>query len=127
MHVTGVEVVDYFTRASALFRTLDTYYALEKAGITPHTRKHYPLVDVQKALEKFSGGRVILRCAGGRGNRADVLHEAWYAYFVKGSLQTGEFVPAQDAGWKGDASNCAPWVRYLPKRKRGTIIEEDDL
>jgi ribonuclease T2 len=111
-HVPGVEVVDYFTRASALFRTLDTYYALEKAGIVPHNRRHYPLADVQAALQKYSGGKVVLRCTG----RRDVLHEAWYVYFIKGSLQTGEFVPAQDNGKEGDAGNCAPWVKYLPKR-----------
>lgn len=109
-------MVDYFTRAAALFRTLDTYRALEKAGIVPHARRHYPLADVQQALERFSGGKVVLRCNGG--GRRDVLHEAWYHYFIKGSLQTGQFVPAQDYGKEGDAGNCAPWVRYLPKRHR---------
>ncbi|KAK4448165.1 ribonuclease T2 [Podospora aff. communis PSN243] len=120
-HVPGIEVVDYFTRASALFRTLDTHRALEKAGIVPHSRRHYPLADVQAVLEKFSGGKVVLRCTG----RRDVLHEAWYHYFIKGSLQTGEFVPAQDYGNKGDAGNCAPWVRYPPKRRHDAEAEED--
>jgi len=119
-HVPGVEVVDYFTRASALFRTLDTYYALEKAGIVPHNRRHYPLADVQAALQKYSGGKVVLRCT----DRRDVLHEAWYVYFIKGSLQTGEFVPAQGNGEEGDAGNCAPWVKYLPKR---TLDAAEDL
>ena len=118
-HTPGVEVIDYFSRATALFRTLDTYYALERAGIVPHSRRHYPLVDIQRALERYSGGRVVLRC-GGRGT---ILHEAWYVYFVKGSLQTGDFVPAKDLGREGDAGNCAPWVKYLPKGRRG----EDDL
>lgn len=92
---------------------LDTYTALEAAGITPHRSRHYPLADVQAALERFSGGRVVLRCGG---RRRDTLHEAWYVYFVKGSLQTGEFVPAQDLGRRGDVGNCVPLVRYLPKR-----------
>ncbi|KAK3366116.1 ribonuclease T2-like protein [Lasiosphaeria ovina] len=118
LHTPGMEVVDYFTRASALFRMLDTYSALERAGIVPHSRRHYPLVDIQSALEKFSGGRVVLRCTG----RRDVLHEAWYVYFVKGSLQSGEFVPAQELGREGNAGNCAPWVKYLPKMPR-----EDEL
>ncbi|KAK4211035.1 putative ribonuclease T2 precursor [Rhypophila decipiens] len=122
-HAPGVEVIDYFTRATALFKTLDTYHALEKAGIVPHNRRHYPLVDIQSALETYSGGRVVLRCAGGRGS-GSILHEAWYVYFVKGSLQTGEFVPAKDLGREGDAGNCSPWVRYLPKRRTGSI---DDL
>ncbi|KAH8879577.1 ribonuclease T2 [Thozetella sp. PMI_491] len=111
-HQTGVEVVDYFTRATALFRTLDTYHALERAGIVPHSRQHYPLVDIVDALEKFSGGRVVLRCNG----RGRLLHEVWYVYHVKGSLQSGQFVPAQDLGKEGNAGNCAPWVRYMPKK-----------
>ncbi len=91
----------------------------------PHSRTHYPLADVQAALQRFSGGRVVLRCVG-RGGRNDVLHEAWYVYFIKGSLQTGQFVPAKELGKEGDAGNCAPWVRYLPKRHAG-MADEDDL
>ncbi|KAK3328025.1 ribonuclease T2-like protein [Cercophora scortea] len=123
-YTPGAEVVDYFTRASALFNTLDTYSALRKAGIVPQARKHYPLADVQKALEIYSGGRVVLRCTGGR--RRDVLHEAWYVYYVKGSLQTGEFVPAQHLGREEEAGNCAPWVRYLPKKGVAGEGEEED-
>ncbi|KAK3685384.1 ribonuclease T2-like protein [Podospora appendiculata] len=119
-YTPGAEVVDYFTRASALFNTLDTYSALRKAGIVPQARKHYPLADVQKALEIYSGGRVVLRCTG----RRDVLHEAWYVYYVKGSLQTGEFVPAQHLGREEEAGNCAPWVKYLPKK--GVAGEEEE-
>ncbi|KAK4169128.1 ribonuclease T2 [Cladorrhinum sp. PSN259] len=116
-HLPGMEVVDYFTRAAAMFRTLDTYHALEEFGIVPHPRKHYPLADVQKALEEYSGGKVVLRCGG----RGDVLHEAWYHYFVRGSLQTGEFIPAKYMGKNGDAGNCAPWIKYLPKRHKGEL------
>lgn len=108
----GREVVDYFSRAAGLFRTLDTYTALSLAGIEPSARTHYPLEDVRRILEQFSGGRVVLRCGG---RRRDELHEAWYVYFVQGSLQTGQFVPAQDYGKHGDANNCVPWVKYLPK------------
>lgn len=122
-YTPGLEVIDYFTRATALFRTLDTYHALENAGVVPHRRRHYPLVDIQSALEELSGGRVVLRCGGRRGS---ILHEAWYVYFVKGSLQTGQFVPARDLGREGDAGNCATWVRYLPKRKIGGE-DVDDL
>lgn len=111
----GREVVDYFARAAGLFRTLDTYTALRLGGIEPHARTRYPLADVRAALERFSGGRVVLRC-GGRGR--DELHEAWYVYFVQGSLQRGQFVPAQDYGEHLGADNCVPWVRYLPKRHK---------
>lgn len=121
-YASGIEVVDYFTRAAALFRTLDTYTALAQADIVPHPSRHYPLVDVRAALERFSGGKVVLRC-----NSRNVLHEAWYVYFVKGSLQTGEFVPAQQLGRERNADNCAPWVRYLPKRPRRDEVEGGEL
>lgn len=108
----GIEVVDYFTRAFQLFRTLDSFRALEAAGITPTHAKRYPLADIQAAVEKWSGGKVVLRCAGRGGI---YLHEAWYSFFVKGSLQSGEFVPASDYGEHGDAGNCADEVWYTPK------------
>ncbi|ROV88631.1 hypothetical protein VMCG_10317 [Cytospora schulzeri] len=111
----GQEVVDYFARATGLFKMLDTYTALSLMGIVPSQRTHYPLEDVRSILEQFSGGRVVLRCGG---RRRDELHEAWYVYFVQGSLQTGQFVPAQDLGAHGDANNCVPWVKYLPKNHR---------
>ncbi|KAK7744294.1 Ribonuclease T2 precursor (RNase T2) [Diatrype stigma] len=109
----GSEVVDFFMRAFGLFRMLDTYRALEHAGIEPDYRQTYPLSKIQSALEAFSGGRVILQCTGRHQN---VLHEAWYVYFVKGSLQSGDFIPAKDS-FHGDKGNCAAEVRYLPKRK----------
>ena len=111
-YAAGVEVVDYFTRAVSLFRLLDTYTVLQRAGIAPSPARRYPLADVVAALERFSGGRVVVRCSGAM---RDTLHEVWYVYFVQGSLQSGEMVPAQDLGDRGDAGNCFPWVRYLPK------------
>ncbi|KAI0598892.1 ribonuclease T2 family protein [Biscogniauxia sp. FL1348] len=110
----GMEVVDYFARAFALFRTLDTYRALQRAGIEPDAHAKYPLAKIQSALEDFSGSRVILKCGG---SRHDLLHEAWYVYFVQGSLQSGEFVPARDS-FHGDKGNCAKQVRYLPKKSK---------
>ncbi|KAK4100155.1 ribonuclease Trv [Parathielavia hyrcaniae] len=133
-HAPGLEVVDYFTRAAALFRTLDTYRALERAKIVPDARRRYPRGDVQRALERFGGGRVVLRCTttgsdddveedgdGATRGEGDVLHQVWYVYFVRGSLQTGQFVPAQELGARGDVGNCAAEVRYLPKTGRGEL------
>lgn len=110
-----MEVVDYFTRAFQLFRTLDTFTALSLAGIVPDGERTYELTDIRRTLEGYSGGRVILKCTG---SKRDVLHEAWYVYFVKGSLQSGAFVPAKNLGEKGDKGNCASTIRYLPKRCR---------
>jgi len=116
-----MEVVDYFTRATALFRTLDTYHALESAGIVPDSQKVYALTDIQNAVERYSGGRAVLRCT----DRGDVLHEAWYVYYVQGSLQSGQFVPAQELGKERDAGNCRPSVKYLPKKSKGTWTSGD--
>jgi len=118
---SGMEVVDYFTRATALFRTLDTYHALESAGIVPDSQKVYALTDIQNAVERYSGGRAVLRCT----DRGDVLHEAWYVYYVQGSLQSGQFVPAQELGKERDAGNCRPSVKYLPKKSKGTWTSGD--
>ncbi|ETS77123.1 hypothetical protein PFICI_10997 [Pestalotiopsis fici W106-1] len=114
-YTPGLEVVDYFTRAFGLFKMLDTYMALSQAGIEPDAHKTVSLAKIQKTLEEFSGGKVVLKCSG---RRHDVLHEAWYVYFVKGSLQGGDFVPARDS-FKGDQTDCAEHVRYLPKRSKG--------
>ncbi|KAH6652354.1 ribonuclease T2 family protein [Truncatella angustata] len=113
-YTPGLEVVDYFTRAFGLFKMLDTYLALSQAGIEPDYRKTFSLKKIQKTLEEFSGGKVVLKCTGRHHN---VLHEAWYVYFVQGSLQSGEFVPARDS-FKGDQTDCAAEVRYLPKRRK---------
>ncbi|KAI1822908.1 ribonuclease Trv [Xylaria intraflava] len=108
----GLEVVDYFVRAFSLFRRLDTYSALKRVGIEPDSSKTYALADIEAALEEYSGTRVVLKCS-----RHAVLHEAWYVFFVVGSLQSGEVIPARDS-FRGDHSNCPAHVRYLPKRSR---------
>ncbi|KAK9425377.1 putative Ribonuclease T2 family protein [Seiridium unicorne] len=113
-YTPGLEVVDYFTRAFGLFKMLDTYIALSQAGIEPDSHKTFSLAKIQKTLEDFSGGKVVLKCSG---RKHDVLHEAWYVYFVQGSLQSGEFVPARDS-FKGDQTDCAKEVRYLPKKNK---------
>lgn len=122
-YVPGVEVVDYFSRAAALFKTLDTYAALKTKDIVPSRATRYPLADVRAALEEHSGGKVVLRCTG----RGDVLHEAWYVFFVQGSLQGGDFVPAEKLAREGGAGNCKPWVRYLPKRPARSAEAELEL
>jgi ribonuclease T2 len=93
---------------------LDTYYALDQQGIVPSANETFALSKIQSTLEQFSGGKVILKCEGAG---HDVLHEAWYVYFVQGSLQSGQFVPAKDS-FKGDQGNCAENVRYLPKKAK---------
>ena len=52
------------------------------------------------------------------GCKSGVLNEIWYHYDVRGSLQTGEFVPADPDGTK---STCpATGIKYLPKGSGST-------
>jgi ribonuclease T2 len=106
-YTAGDEIVDFFTRAVELFKTLDSYKALAAAGITPSRSKTYTLEEVGDALKKVTGSEVTLGC---RGNRLD---QAWYSFNVKGSLQSGEFVATDPVG-KG--LRCPQrGIRYLPK------------
>jgi ribonuclease T2 len=106
-YVEGDEVVDFFTSAVELFKTLDSYKALAAAGITPSKTKTYTLKELEEALKSVTGSRVTLGC---RGNRLD---QAWYSFNVRGSLQSGEYVATDPVG-KG--LRCPrQGIRYLPK------------
>lgn len=99
--------MDFFARAVDLFKGLDSYKALEAAGITPSWRTTYTLEEIEEALKTVTGNEVTLGC---RGNRLD---QAWYSFNVKGSLQSGDFVPTDPVG-KG--LRCPrSGIRYLPK------------
>jgi len=105
----GDELVDFMAKAMEIFKTLDTYKALEAAGILPSTSKTYTSVEIQTALTAITGSEVVLGCRRGQ------LNQAWYSYNVKGSLQTGDFVPTSPAG-KGGRGTCpSRGIKYLPK------------
>src|ERR1700712_928725 len=107
-------------------QSLDTYKALAAAGILPSTTQTYTSDQIQSALTTLTGSAVVLGCRGGRLDEAVsclpmvlrsiliVLHQ-WYSFNVKGSLQTGAFVPTDPAG-KGGRGTCPKkGIRYLPK------------
>ncbi|KAK7217691.1 hypothetical protein V2G26_005694 [Clonostachys chloroleuca] len=101
------EVVDYFKRAVKVDRTLPTYKWLAAAGIVPSTSKTYTLAEIQAALSKNHGYEVIIRCSSGE------LNELWYHYNIRGSIQSGQFVPVAPVG---SPSNCpSTGIKYLPK------------
>ncbi|CAI6339092.1 unnamed protein product [Periconia digitata] len=107
-HKPTEEVVDYFQKAADLFKSLPSYQWLAEASITPSTTATYTTAQIQAALAaKRPGVSVTLGC------RSGILNEIWYHYDVRGSVQTGEFVPADPDGTK---SSCpATGIRYLPK------------
>ncbi|KAL8638154.1 MAG: hypothetical protein Q9228_004663 [Teloschistes exilis] len=101
------EVVDYFQKTVDLFKTLDSYAFLSAAGIIPSTTKTYTSAEILAALAKPRGVQVSIQCKSG------ALDEIWYFFDVRGSVQTGTFVPAEPDGSKSSCS--ATGVKYLPK------------
>ncbi|KAH8801539.1 ribonuclease T2-like protein [Xylogone sp. PMI_703] len=107
LYNSGDEVVDFFTRAVEVFKGLDTYKALAAAGIYPSKTRRHTLQELEDALQSVTGFKVVLGCSRG------ALNQAWYTFNVKGSLQTGEFVPTNPAGPKGSCPRRG--IKYLPK------------
>lgn len=100
------EVPDFFQKVVDLFKGLPTYDWLSAEGITPSTTATYTLSQLQQALTKHYGKTPYLSCASG------ALDEAWYFYNVRGSVQTGDFVPV-DSLTKSDCPSTG--IKYKPK------------
>ena len=88
---------------------MDTYTALSKAGIVPSSTTTYTEADIQSALSAITGSEVVLGCTDG------TLNQAWYSFNVKGSVQTGTFVPTSPAGKSGRGTCPSEGISYLPK------------
>lgn len=101
------QVADFFNRVVSLFKTLPTYTWLSDAGITPSNSKTYTSAEIQAALSKQHGGKdVYLGCSDG------ALDQVYYYFNVRGSVQTGTFVPAENTG----GTSCpATGIKYPPK------------
>ena len=101
---------------------------LSAAGIVPSQSKTYTLAAINAALEKARGVSAVVQCSDG------ALDEAWYYFDVKGSVQTGTFVPTNQGMCRlrcgpttdpdyanvftevGGSSSCpSTGVKYLPK------------
>ncbi|KAG0633166.1 ribonuclease T2-like protein [Tuber brumale] len=63
-------------------------WIFEATDITPSSTKTYTSAAIQNALATAHSFRVTIRCKNSE------LDGIWYHYNVKGSLQTGEFIPA---------------------------------
>jgi ribonuclease T2 len=113
-HKATEEVIDYFQKAVDLFKGLPSYTWLAAAGIVPSTTATYTTAQIQAALTaKRPGVTVTLGCS------SSALNEIWYHYDVRGSVQTGEFVPANPDGTK---STCpATGIKYVPKTGGGSV------
>ncbi|OTB20073.1 hypothetical protein K445DRAFT_313882 [Daldinia sp. EC12] len=107
------EVPYYFNTTVSLFKSLPTYKWLADAGITPSSSKTYKLSDIQAALSKnHNGETVYVSCSG------NAIEQVYYYFNVRGSVATGEFVPASPDN--GDDGGCpSTGVKYLPKNGGG--------
>ncbi|KIN04861.1 hypothetical protein OIDMADRAFT_192336 [Oidiodendron maius Zn] len=102
------EVPDFFQKAVDLFKTLDSYQILSNGGIVPSTTKTYTSAQIQAAFTQSSFGfPATIQCSSG------ALDEIWYSFNVRGSVQSGTFVPVAPSG---STSNCpSTGIKYLPK------------
>lgn len=106
------EVVDYFSTTVELYKKLNTYEWLKEAGIVPSTSKTYTRDQIQSVLSAKHGKPVTLGCHSG------MFNEVWYHFDVKGSLQTGDFIPTDPLGGKNTCPSSG--VRYVPKKGSGS-------
>ncbi|USP73158.1 ribonuclease m [Curvularia clavata] len=112
-HKATEEVVDFFQKTVDLFKTLPSYEWLKEAGITPSTTQTYTFDAIQKAIQaKRPDVEVTLGCRSGS------LNEIWYHFDVRGSVQTGEFVPSNPDGTKSTCPKTG--IKYLPKNGNGS-------
>ncbi|KAF2838625.1 ribonuclease T2 [Patellaria atrata CBS 101060] len=101
------EVVDYFEKTIELFKKLPSYEWLASFDIVPSYTRTYDRRAIQEALSTHHGAPVTLGC------RYGALQEIWYHYAVRGSLQSGMFVPELPDGMKSTCPQTG--IRYLPK------------
>ncbi|EOA89884.1 uncharacterized protein SETTUDRAFT_167610 [Exserohilum turcica Et28A] len=111
-HKPTEEVVDFFQKTVDLFKTLPSYQWLSDAGIVPSTSQTYTFDAIQQAIKaKRPDVDVTLGC------RSGALNEIWYHFDVRGSIQTGEFVPSNPDGTKSTCPKSG--IKYLPKHGNG--------
>ncbi|KAI9934581.1 hypothetical protein ASPWEDRAFT_116974 [Aspergillus wentii DTO 134E9] len=101
------EVGDFFEQVVTLFKDLDTYTALSKAGITPTNDKTYTAKEIQSAVGSIHDGyEVTLLC------NDDTLYEIEYYFNVYGSAVGGKYVATSPLSKSGCPSSG---IKYPPK------------
>ncbi|TAQ89577.1 hypothetical protein B7494_g2080 [Chlorociboria aeruginascens] len=106
-YTKGEEAVDFFSTVVNLFQTLDTYTWLANADIVPSSKATYTSAQIQAALKAGFGYAVTIECSSG------ALDQVYYSFDVRGSIQTGTFVPTSPVGQSGSCSSSG--IKYLPK------------
>ncbi|KAM3075453.1 Ribonuclease T2 precursor (RNase T2) [Clarireedia jacksonii] len=106
-YTAGAEVADFFQKTVDLFKTLNTYTFLSNAGIVPSTTATYTAAQIQAAITAGFGKTATIQCSSG------ALNAIWYSYEVRGSVQSGTFVPSTPVGQAGSCPSTG--IKYLPK------------
>lgn len=101
------EVLDYFNAAVGLYQSLPTYEWLKEAGIVPSETDTYTSEQIQSVLTEKHGYEVTIGCRGG------AFDQVWYHFDVRGSVQTGTFVPTTPDGSKSTCPSTG--IKYVPK------------
>lgn len=104
---TGEEAVTFFQTTVDLFKSLDTYTVLSKAGIVPSNSATYTSSQITKAISASFGQDPVILCSG------STLYQIYYGFVTNGPLADGAFVPAAITG---QSSNCpSTGVKYAIK------------
>ncbi|GAA6062865.1 hypothetical protein JCM10212_000787 [Sporobolomyces blumeae] len=106
------ELVDYFVRATDLFKSLPTFDWLASAGIVPSTTKTYTLAQLQQVAKSKFGYEAIWNCQNGE------LNEVWYGYYSKGPIKGGMLIPTNPDGAKSTCPSTG--IKFLPKGTTST-------
>ncbi|KAG8168967.1 hypothetical protein KVR01_001716 [Diaporthe batatas] len=94
---TGEEAVDFFKIVVNLFKSLDTYTVLSKAGIVPSNTATYTSSQIIKAISASFGQDPVILC------NSNTLYQIYYGFFTNGPLADNAFVPAAVTG---QSSSC---------------------
>lgn len=101
---TGEEAVAFFQIVVNLFKSLDTYTVLSKAGIVPSNSATYTSSQITKAISASFGQDPVILCSG------STLYQIYYGFVTNGALADGAFVPT---AVNGQSSNCpSTGVKY---------------
>ncbi|KKY39658.1 putative ribonuclease t2 [Diaporthe ampelina] len=100
----GEEAVAFFQVVVDLFKSLDTYTVLSKAGIVPSNSATYTSSQITKAISASFGQDPVILCSG------STLYQIYYGFVTNGPLADGAFVPTAITG---QSSNCpSSGVKY---------------
>jgi ribonuclease T2 len=107
------DAVDYFAAAVRVFETLTSYSWLADDDIVPSKNSNYTRSAIEDAVKKRNLGQpAVVRCNG-----RNELKELWYFFNVRGSVQTGSFLPIHPVYGPGFKESCRPTdILYLPKQ-----------